>query len=350
MGSDQVTDPSAAETTTAEATTTTLPKTVLSTTLGSGAQGDEVKMLQQRLNDLHFDVDKVDGIFGKNTEMAVWAYQSLIMNLRGKDVTGKVSPELWDRMQESLGLVDKRPDATSTHVEVYLAAQAVALYVKHELRLITHISTGTGEHWCTVPQIVARPGSTTTTLPPGQKPRRICGDSITPGGKYRVQYKRDGWYEVTLGRVFNPIFFNAGIAIHGYEQVPKDPASHGCVRVPMHVAKYLPELIHEGDQVFVWDGVAEPEKYGAQRPPFDEPDPTDTTTTSTSTTTTTIKPTTTIAGTTTTKVPTPTVTTTPGPTTTVHMTTVAGPPGSATTAPTTAATTSPTTVTTTTKP
>ncbi len=314
-GSDPVND-STAETTTSvapETTTVTVPKSVLTAALTKGMQGAEVKMVQQRLNDLRFDVDKVDGIYGGNTEMAVWAYQSLILNLRGKDVTGRVSPELWDRMQEPLGLADKRPEATSTHVEIFLAAQTMALYVKHELRLITHVSTGSGDHWCTVPRILPKPGSTTTSTVAGQRPQRICGLSVTPGGKYRVQYKRDGWYDVTLGKVFNPIFFNAGIAIHGYEEVPKTPASHGCVRVPMHIAQYLSDLIHEGDQVYVWDGVADPEKYGAQRPPFDEPDPTDTTTTSTTTTTvkptTTIKPTTTVAATTTTKPLTPTATT-----------------------------------------
>jgi peptidoglycan hydrolase-like protein with peptidoglycan-binding domain len=310
-GSVPLTDPSAELTspTEPETTTTTIAKTVLSTTLAKGSQSPEVKAVQQRLNDLHFDVDKVDGIFGTNTELAVWAYQSLILNLRGKDVDGKITPALWDRMQEPLGLTNKRPDA-ATHVEVFLAAQTMQLYVKNELRLITHVSTGSGAHWCTVPRILPQPGSTTTSTVAGYRPQRICGDSITPGGKYKVQYKRDGWYDVTLGRVFNPIFFNAGIAIHGYEDVPKTPASHGCVRVPMHIAKYLPDLIREGDQVFVWDGVAEPEKYGAQRPPFDEPDPTDTTTTSTSTTTTTVKATTTTAAaTTTTKPVTPTATT-----------------------------------------
>jgi hypothetical protein len=337
-GSEPLTDPSADTTlvTEPETTTTTIPKTVLSTTLAKGTQSAEVKMVQQRLNDLHFDVDKVDGIFGNNTEMAVWAYQALILNLRGKDISGSVSPELWDRMQEPLGLANKRPDATSTHVEVFLAAQAMALYVKGDLRLITHISSGTGEVWSAVPRIIPRPGSTTTSTIAGQRPQKIRGLSITPGGVYKVNYKRDGWYDVTLGRVFNPIFFNAGIAIHGYEEVPKNPASHGCVRVPMHIAKYLPDLIHERDQVFVWDGVAEPEKYGAQRPPFDEPDPTDTTTTSssttTSTTTTTIKPTTTtVAATTTTKPVTPTVTTIAITTTAVPVATTAAPPATAAT-------------------
>ena len=335
-GSEPVSD-LAAPTTEPEATTTTttIPKSVLSAPLSKGMQGAEVKMVQQRLNDLHFDVDKVDGIFGSNTEMAVWAYQSLILNLRGKDVTGKISTELWDRMQEPLGLENKRPQATPTHVEIFLAAQTMALYVKNELRLITHVSTGSGEHWCSVPRILPKPGSTTTSTVAGQRPQRICGLSLTPGGKYRVQYKRDGWYDVTLGKVFNPIFFNAGIAIHGYEEVPKTPASHGCVRVPMHVAKYLPDLIREGDQVYVWDGVADPEKYGAQRPPFDEPDPTDTTTTvAPTTTTTTMKPTTTVAATTTTKPVTPTPTTAAPTTTKAPVTTVATTAAATTAAPT----------------
>jgi peptidoglycan hydrolase-like protein with peptidoglycan-binding domain len=281
-------------TTVAAVTETTLPKSELSSTLGMGNTGPEVKALQQRLTDLHFDVKKVDGVFGPNTEMAVWAYQALIMNLRGKDVTGKVTPALWSRMQEPLGLADKRPTVgTLGHVEIYLQAQAMVVYNKHQLKLITHVSTGDGEEWCAVPRILPQPGATTTSTVAGFKPQRICGKSTTPGGSFRVAYKRQGEMEVTLGRVYNPIFFNGGIAIHGYTEVPKNPASHGCVRVPMHIAEYLQDLIHVGDHVFVWDGVAEPEKYGAQRPPIDVPDPTDTTTTVASTTTTTVKATTT---------------------------------------------------------
>ncbi len=345
-GVEVVTDPSAPPTapTAAAETTTTLPKTTISRTLEKGlAAAEDVRVVQQRLNDLHFDVGVVDGIYGANTEMAVWAYQSLIMNLSGKDVTGKVTPELWTRMQDPLGLPQFRPDASPTHAEIFLPAQTMVLYADRELRLITHISSGSGKQWCDeLKNVPAWPGATTTTVPPGQKNPRYCGTSTTPGGTFKVYLKRSDWVDIPLGRVYNPISFNAGIAIHGYPEVPKNPASHGCVRVPMHIAKYLPGILRTGDQIFVWDGVKEPEVYGNQKPPADERDPTDTTVVTT--TTTTIKPTTTVAGTTTTKPAAPTTTlptaTTvkpvPVPTTTVPVTvspTTGPPPLASTTTP-----------------
>ncbi len=316
-GVEVVADPSAEPTapTTVPETTTTLPKTTISRTLEKGlAAAEDVRVVQQRLNDLHFDVGVVDGIYGANTEMAVWAYQALIMNLSGKDVTGKVTPDLWTRMQDPLGLPGFRPDASPTHAEIFLATQTMALYVNGELRLITHVSSGSGQKWCEeYKNVPAWPGATTTTVPPGQNSPRYCGTSLTPGGIFKVYLKRSNWVDIPLGRVFNPISFNAGIAIHGYPDVPKNPASHGCVRVPMHIAQYLPDLLHTGDQVFVFDGRKQPEVYGNQKPPADERDPTDTTVATT--TSTTIKPTTTVAGSTTTKPTVPAATTLPTATT-----------------------------------
>jgi len=133
----------------------------------------------------------------------------------------------------------------------------------------------------------------------------VRGISITPGGVYRfyrryVDQSTGGWREGRLGRMYQPVYFNKGIAVHGANEVPSYPASHGCIRIPMHIAEYFPDLVKNGDQVFVWDGKKQPEYYGAQPPKADSISraPTTTTETTVKKTTTTVKKTTTTTSTT----------------------------------------------------
>jgi hypothetical protein len=42
--------------------------------------------------------------------------------------------------------------------------------------------------------------------------------------------------------------------VHGYPTVPTSPASHGCARIPMHIADYFHTLVHVGDPVYVFGG------------------------------------------------------------------------------------------------
>jgi hypothetical protein len=79
--------------------------------------------------------------------------------------------------------------------------------------------------------------------------------------------------ESKLGTMYNPVYFNYNIAIHGAILVPLKPASHGCIRIPMSVARYFQAIVAYGDRVYVFDGVKEPEEYGSPVPPFDKPDP-----------------------------------------------------------------------------
>ncbi len=324
-----VTDPAGPSTTAAEPTTT-VAKIPLDRTLGAGMVGEDVRALQQRLNDLKFDVGKVDGEFGIQTTQAVWAYQKLILSLAGRDVTGKVSPDMWSRIQDPLGFGDLRPNATSRHLLVFLPAQTAVLFEQNKVRLITHVSSGDGDEFCYEPKIIVKKDVPTTTLKPGTvgpattRAQRKCGVSLTPGGTYKVYFRESGWQEIPLGTVHNPLYFNGGIALHGAKDVPNRPASHGCVRVPMHISEYLPSLIRNGDDVFVFDGKKEPEFYGPQPPPIDVPDPSDTTvasTTTSSSSTTSSTTTTTLAKTT---VATPVATTLKPPTSTVAATTTAG--------------------------
>ena len=244
--------------------------------LQAGDSGEVVLRLQERLNELHFDVKKPDGYFGENTKSAIWVYQRRVLGLTGKNVTGRVSAKLYGLIMGPLDLAPRRPEASSTHIEIDLPSQSMVVYQDNNVRLISHVSSGDGEKWCAQPRNVpAWRGATTTTLPNGKRMRRMCGVSITPAGVYKIDRKEKGWYDIPLGKVYNPMFFNGGIAIHGYEDVPFNPASHGCVRIPMHVAEYLGDIVKTGNQVFVFDGVKEPEEYGSPAPPMDTPDPTD---------------------------------------------------------------------------
>ncbi|HUR48214.1 MAG TPA: L,D-transpeptidase, partial [Acidimicrobiales bacterium] len=117
-----------------------------------------------------------------------------------------------------------------------------------------------------------------------------CATAVTPGGSFKITRRIPGWRTSRLGQLYNPLYFNGGIAIHGAPSVPAYPASHGCVRIPMHSARWFPDTVPNGTPVYVIGGsrAAVPfnEPAPGEAPPTVPPD-TSTTTTSGSTTTTT---------------------------------------------------------------
>ena len=307
---------------TAAGQSTTIVKSPLAGTIDAGSSGEDVKRLQRRLLDLRFDPGAIDGKFGDMTAMAVWAYKKLAMGAQAVGVDAKVTPDVWDRMQDPLGWTPQKQGDTQNHLEVFLVQQVAVLVRNGVPALITHISTGNGADWCNYRRPIPDPNAPPDAPPPTASPVKYCGTSDTPAGSYRFQSKRDGWFEGYYGTLYKPTFFNGGIAVHGFNTVPNRPASHGCVRIPNHIADYFQSLVHIGDQVFVFDGVHDPDKLGPVPAPADIVDPSATTTSSTGASTT-LPPTTAKAATTTTKAPATTVpaTTTVAPPTTVPATT-----------------------------
>lgn len=297
---------SSGDTTTTTSTTlvpSTAPLPPLTRTLTQGAVGEDVRMVQQRLKDLAFDPNLIDGDYGYNTIQAVWAFEKLVMKRPRTEATGEVTPEMWETMKRNDLVLPRRPNApTPRHAEIYLPEQVMVVFAAGKPTLVTHISTGDNQPWCE--EVTIDPGEQGN---PGDEPikKGICGESITPAGYYYFYNRRTGTRQSKLGTMWNPVYFNEGIAVHGAAQVPNQPASHGCVRIPMHVSEYFPSLVEYGDRVYVFDGVKEPEEYGAPVPPADRPDPNYTTTTSS---TSTVPATTTTAPTTTTTVPATTTT------------------------------------------
>ena len=78
--------------------------------------------------------------------------------------------------------------------------------------------------------------------------------AVTPVGRFVVERKLHGWHTSELGRLYDPMYFHGGVAIHGSPSVPAHPASHGCVRVPMFAARALGEATPVGTPVLVGKG------------------------------------------------------------------------------------------------
>lgn len=205
--------------------------------LGVGATGPVVQAYEQRLADLHFDPGAVDGTFDGSTQYAVQGFQKLI----GADRNGRINEGerfALSVFQRPKPLAVDNPEAD--RVEVDVARQVLVLYQGYQVRLITPVSTGAGEHYCYTPK--------------GHPELRSCEYALTPSGKFAFTDFRKGWDTSPLGHLYNPYYFNGGIAVHGYQSVPVEPASHGCVRIPMYVSEYFHTLVTHGEAVYVFNG------------------------------------------------------------------------------------------------
>ena len=225
-----------------------------------------------------------------------------------------------------LTIIPRRPtNGQADHTEVYLPEQVLIAFQQDKPALISHISSGeinpdgSPKEYCET--------ATYDTDAQGREleepvTKQVCALSKTPGGVFKYDREVKGKRVSPLGGMWDPVYFNYGIAVHGAENVPNRPASHGCVRLPMHISVYFQDVVDIGERILVWNGEKEPEQVTEREslPSFDYADPNATTTTTsttstTSTTTTTIAPPITVAPPPTTAKPVPT-TTKPVPTTT----------------------------------
>ncbi len=100
-----------------------------------------------------------------------------------------------------------------------------------------------------LPEPITKPIRGLAKTPPGV---------FRPGARSRVE--RNG----PLGTMWDPVYINQGIAIHGANNVPLEPASHGCIRVSRYLGPIVQDLIDKGDSVLIWDGKKEPEQQTAE--------------------------------------------------------------------------------------
>lgn len=189
--------------------------------LSYGTRSSSVKSLQQRLAQLKYYPGKIDGEFGMDTQEAVWAFQEA-HGLPGADY---VSSAMRRDLQHPSAPPVLVPNGGSDRIEVNLARELLVLYKNNKPELISHVSSGGGYSFC-------NPGG------------GGCGTAITPTGDYHTIVFMPGWVTVPLGEMYNPVFFiGTAFAIHGDTDVPLQPVSHGCVRIPMDIAAFFHTLV-----------------------------------------------------------------------------------------------------------
>lgn len=203
--------------------------------LRPGDRGPQVKVLEDRLTALKYDVSNLDDAYDQNTAHAVVAFQKVA----GLPRTGRATQDVADALTTATPPGPLVPGGGPSRVEIDLPHQILLVYQNDALVRVLPVSTASGKRFCH-----------------GGR----CRTAVTPAGSYRVGYRVPRWHKSPLGRMYKPVFYmvGIGIAIHGYHQVPPQPASHGCVRIPLAAADWFADQVPDGTPVYVLDGKTPP--------------------------------------------------------------------------------------------
>ena len=198
-------------------TTTTVNAQVANVpTMSVGSSGELVKRVEQKLDSLKYFVGTVDGTYDEDTKQGVLAFQKVHSRPR----TGSVDTAVFNALQTATNPAPLVPGGGPHRVEIDLGRQVLFLYEGGNLSKIIAVSSGTA----------ATP---------------------TPTGDYKIYHQSTGWETSALGRLYNSQYFVGGYAIHGSLSVPAEPASHGCVRLPMSAADWFPSHVRIGTPVYI---------------------------------------------------------------------------------------------------
>jgi peptidoglycan hydrolase-like protein with peptidoglycan-binding domain len=195
--------------------------------LRPGDEGTQVLALQKRLVDLGYWLGTPDGKFGFLTTQAVYALQGAA----GLGRDGVVGPATLRALEHG---ALPRVQSTGSAVEIDISAGTIAFVRDGRPWRVLHTSTGNGAAY-------------------------TSGDSTaiarTPRGTFSVQRRIDGVRVAPLGRLYRPVYFYGGYAVHGSGSIPAYPASHGCARVsnPAIDMIWRENLMPDGLRVLVRD-------------------------------------------------------------------------------------------------
>ncbi len=204
------------------------PPAVPGAPLPPNPAGPEALALEQKLSEMGYLVGRVDGVLDGATKHGITAFQKVEGLARNGVADGPTLARL-ATAQTPPPLFSTPPD----HWEVDIPRQVVFMVRGGKVAAISPTSTGNNKMF---------------------RSEGYSRRAVTPNGRFQINYKRNGWRNAPLGRLYRPAYFNGGIALHGSTSIPTSPASHGCVRLPMAFADYLLDNAPVGMVVYVHGG------------------------------------------------------------------------------------------------
>ena len=189
----------------------------------------QTRAAERQLSEMGYWTGPIDGLFDPATRAAVIAFQKW----EGRPVTGKLSLNELEAIRTSAS--PKAREVGYEHVEVDVDRQLLLLVNAEGGVKVLPVSTG------------------------NDKPFKDEGQTsiaYTPRGRFIVYDKGFGWQTGPLGSVYYANYISGGVAIHGSRSVPFQPASHGCIRIPMFAARGVSKLLPLGTIVLVYDKVS----------------------------------------------------------------------------------------------
>ncbi|HEY3040286.1 MAG TPA: L,D-transpeptidase family protein [Pyrinomonadaceae bacterium] len=187
----------------------------------------EAKAAEQRLADMGYWTGRIDGEIDPATRAGLIAFQKM----EGRKVTGRLTRDELEAIRNAAP--PRARELGYKHVEVDLDHQ-VLLLLNDEgaVDRILPVSTGSGKHY---------------------NEKGMKGMAYTPRGRFRVYGKASGWKRSPLGLLYYPNYISGGVAIHGNPEVPIEPKSHGCIRVPMFASRDVSKMLPVGTIVLIYD-------------------------------------------------------------------------------------------------
>jgi peptidoglycan hydrolase-like protein with peptidoglycan-binding domain len=188
----------------------------------------ETREAERLLAELGYWTGPIDGVFDPATRFALIAFQKW----ERREISGRLTVNEINAIRSASTPTPR--DGNYEHVEVDVDRQVLLLIDRKGGIRVLPVSTGT------------------------DKPFFYDGQesiAYTPRGRFVIYDKILGRDDLFPG-VYYPNYISGGIAIHGYNDVPAKPASHGCIRIPMFAAREVSAQLPLGTIVLVYDKVS----------------------------------------------------------------------------------------------